>query len=101
MFDRGEWFHPLATHLWAKEALAGLGQLELPVMPGGAARVRRRIARHLAARVSELTTDDDEQPKRSNATDLVALRSVLRAALKDNAPTPTKAVLHSPSRTSA
>jgi site-specific DNA recombinase len=47
----------------------------------------------LERRISELAARDDEQPERTNATDLDALRSALRAALKDSAPTRTKAVL--------
>jgi hypothetical protein len=48
-------------------------------------------AKALEHRASELATQTDEQPDRTNAADLDALRS----ALKDSAPTRTKAVLHS------
>ncbi len=46
-------------------------------------------------RARELTThqDDEEQPERANAADLDALRSALRAALKDSTPMRIKAVL--------
>jgi site-specific DNA recombinase len=46
-------------------------------------------------RVSELATDDDEQPERTSAAELDVLRRALRAALEDSAPTRTKAVLQS------
>jgi site-specific DNA recombinase len=49
----------------------------------------------LERRVSEFATHDDEQPARTNATELDALRSALCAALKESAPARTKAVLHS------
>ena len=52
-------------------------------------------AKMLERRASELATlaDDDEQPERTNAAELDALRSTLRAALEDSTPTRTKTVL--------
>jgi site-specific DNA recombinase len=46
-------------------------------------------------RVSELDTHENEQPERTSAAELDALRSALRAALKDSPPARTKTVLHS------
>jgi site-specific DNA recombinase len=52
-------------------------------------------AKALEHRASALAAQTDEQPERTNAADLDALRSALRAALKDSAAARTKAVLHS------
>jgi hypothetical protein len=49
----------------------------------------------LERRISELAAHEDEQPERTNATELDALRSALCVALKDGTPTRTKAVLQS------
>jgi hypothetical protein len=53
-------------------------------------REPQQQAKALEHRASELATQTDEQPERTNAADLDALRS----ALKDSAPRRTKAVLH-------
>jgi hypothetical protein len=52
-------------------------------------------AKTLEHHASELAAhqDDEEQPERANTADLDALRSALRAALKDSTPTRTKTVL--------
>jgi hypothetical protein len=47
VFDSGEWLHPLATQLLGEGGACWGGQLELPVVPGGAAQaflIRRSIA---------------------------------------------------------
>jgi len=60
-----------------------------------AGRPHNEQATGLERRISEIAAHDDEQPERTNATELDALRIALRAALKDSAPTRTKAGLQS------